>query len=278
MVWDSRARSRPSRTLRGREGGAAPPTHAPSLARALVPSLPLVIGADAQACTCASSPRVRSHLLRARAPSPTARRGLVARGAAEHSRAGSARRVPPPLAIATESKNMSSKQRAAIDKLKSDNMALKDELAMENRYSALPTNPAATAQITKLQDQADMFTRKVRRAAAGQRERERERERKRERLSRVPARTRAMRPQRSCERNSPCAGQCPRPTLLCPALAAPCVTRRLCAHAACARARVGQQTDRAGEAPGGRAGPADRAHAGAHRRAAQEDGRRQRCA
>ena len=60
-----------------------------------------------------------------------------------------------------ESKNTSSKQRAAIDKLKTNNMALKDELAMENRYSALPSNPAATVQITKLQDQADLFTRKI---------------------------------------------------------------------------------------------------------------------
>mmetsp|Transcript_28818 Transcript_28818/g.35017 ORF Transcript_28818/g.35017 Transcript_28818/m.35017 type:complete len:526 (-) Transcript_28818:1065-2642(-) len=54
-----------------------------------------------------------------------------------------------------------SKQRGQIEKLKADNSKLKDELLLENKYSALPANPAATAQIQKLQDQADMYTRKI---------------------------------------------------------------------------------------------------------------------
>jgi peptidoglycan hydrolase CwlO-like protein len=45
--------------------------------------------------------------------------------------------------------------------VKGENTKLKDELLLESKYSTLPSNPAATAQIAKLQDQADMFTRKI---------------------------------------------------------------------------------------------------------------------
>ncbi|KAK3256578.1 hypothetical protein CYMTET_34289, partial [Cymbomonas tetramitiformis] len=57
--------------------------------------------------------------------------------------------------------NKCSKQRSAIEKVKSDNSKLKDELLLENKLSTLPPNPAATVQIQKLQDQADMYTRKI---------------------------------------------------------------------------------------------------------------------
>eukprot|EP00232_Nephroselmis_pyriformis_P003386 CAMPEP_0182912456 /NCGR_PEP_ID=MMETSP0034_2-20130328/37522_1 /TAXON_ID=156128 /ORGANISM="Nephroselmis pyriformis, Strain CCMP717" /LENGTH=532 /DNA_ID=CAMNT_0025049131 /DNA_START=62 /DNA_END=1660 /DNA_ORIENTATION=- len=53
------------------------------------------------------------------------------------------------------------RQSRTVDKLKQDNQRLKDDLLLENKYSALPVNSAATAQIAKLQDQADMFTRKI---------------------------------------------------------------------------------------------------------------------
>eukprot|EP00227_Mantoniella_beaufortii_P009215 CAMPEP_0197589222 /NCGR_PEP_ID=MMETSP1326-20131121/10235_1 /TAXON_ID=1155430 /ORGANISM="Genus nov. species nov., Strain RCC2288" /LENGTH=518 /DNA_ID=CAMNT_0043154135 /DNA_START=127 /DNA_END=1683 /DNA_ORIENTATION=- len=45
--------------------------------------------------------------------------------------------------------------------LRNENTKLKDDLLLESKYSTLPSNPAATAQIAKLQDQADMFTRKI---------------------------------------------------------------------------------------------------------------------
>jgi hypothetical protein len=43
--------------------------------------------------------------------------------------------------------------------LKNENFKLKDELLLESKYSTLPSNPAATAQIAKLQDQAGAYTR-----------------------------------------------------------------------------------------------------------------------
>ena len=48
-----------------------------------------------------------------------------------------------------------------IEKLRTDNYKLKDELFLENKYSSLPSNSAVTTQISKLQDQADVFTRKI---------------------------------------------------------------------------------------------------------------------
>lgn len=51
--------------------------------------------------------------------------------------------------------------RAAIDKLRQQNAKLKEELLLENKFSVRPSNPGATALINKLQDEADMYTRKV---------------------------------------------------------------------------------------------------------------------
>ena len=53
------------------------------------------------------------------------------------------------------------KQGKTVEHLKAENTRLKDEMLLENKFSSAPTNPAATAQIAKLQDQADMFTRKT---------------------------------------------------------------------------------------------------------------------
>ena len=52
------------------------------------------------------------------------------------------------------------RQRATMDKLKSENAKLKDDLLLENKFGVAHST-AATAQIAKLQDQADMFTRKI---------------------------------------------------------------------------------------------------------------------
>ena len=52
------------------------------------------------------------------------------------------------------------RQRATMDKLKSENAKLKDDLLLENKFGVAHST-AATTQIAKLQDQADMFTRKI---------------------------------------------------------------------------------------------------------------------
>lgn len=51
--------------------------------------------------------------------------------------------------------------RAAIDKLRQQNARLKEDLLLENKFSVRPSNPGATVLINKLQDEADLFTRKV---------------------------------------------------------------------------------------------------------------------
>lgn len=51
--------------------------------------------------------------------------------------------------------------RAAIDKLRQQNARLKEDLLLENKFSVRPSNPGATVLINKLQDEADLYTRKV---------------------------------------------------------------------------------------------------------------------
>ena len=51
--------------------------------------------------------------------------------------------------------------RAAIDKLKKDNDTLKEDLALETKQAMQSNSAAAAAQIAKLQDQADTYTRKI---------------------------------------------------------------------------------------------------------------------
>ena len=48
-----------------------------------------------------------------------------------------------------------------IDKLKADNEQLKDELQLEKRHSKVYDSVSAQAQIAKLQDTGDMYTRKI---------------------------------------------------------------------------------------------------------------------
>ncbi|KAK9817701.1 hypothetical protein WJX72_000889 [[Myrmecia] bisecta] len=53
------------------------------------------------------------------------------------------------------------KQRAAIAKLRHDNQMLKEELLLENKFSVQPTSANASALIANLQDQSDVYTRKI---------------------------------------------------------------------------------------------------------------------
>lgn len=52
-------------------------------------------------------------------------------------------------------------RRAAIDRLRQQNARLKEDLLLENKFSVRPSNPGATQLINKLQDEADLYTRKV---------------------------------------------------------------------------------------------------------------------
>uniref|UniRef100_A0A7S0SDG4 ODAD1 central coiled coil region domain-containing protein n=1 Tax=Mantoniella antarctica TaxID=81844 RepID=A0A7S0SDG4_9CHLO len=60
-----------------------------------------------------------------------------------------------------DSQNHIRRQRQAIEKLKEDNASLKTELAMELKDAALAPPPNVQAEITKLQDTADLYTRKI---------------------------------------------------------------------------------------------------------------------
>lgn len=52
-------------------------------------------------------------------------------------------------------------QRQKIEKLKKDNDRLKEDLALETRQAKQANNMTASSQIAKLQDQADMYSRKI---------------------------------------------------------------------------------------------------------------------
>jgi chromosome segregation ATPase len=60
-----------------------------------------------------------------------------------------------------DSQNTIRMQRQQITKLKKDNERLKEDLALETRQAKQANNMSASAQIAKLQDQADMYTRKI---------------------------------------------------------------------------------------------------------------------
>jgi len=53
------------------------------------------------------------------------------------------------------------KQRATIEKLKGDNEQLKEELQVERKHAKLYDSVSAQAQLAKLQDTGDMYTRKI---------------------------------------------------------------------------------------------------------------------
>lgn len=60
-----------------------------------------------------------------------------------------------------ESANTIRMQRQQIDKLKKDNDRLKEDLSLETRQAKQANNMTASAQIAKLQDQGDTYTRKI---------------------------------------------------------------------------------------------------------------------
>lgn len=60
-----------------------------------------------------------------------------------------------------DSQNHIRMQRQQIEKLKKDNERLKEDLALETRQAKQANNMSASAQIAKLQDQGDMYTRKI---------------------------------------------------------------------------------------------------------------------
>jgi hypothetical protein len=54
------------------------------------------------------------------------------------------------------------KQRAAIEAIAADNLKLKEEFMLENKFSVNPTTQTAAALIANLQAQADVYVVKVR--------------------------------------------------------------------------------------------------------------------
>ena len=60
-----------------------------------------------------------------------------------------------------DSQNHIRRQRQTIEKLKQDNQALKNELAVELKDASLAPSPSVQAEITKMQDMADLYTRKI---------------------------------------------------------------------------------------------------------------------
>jgi hypothetical protein len=63
--------------------------------------------------------------------------------------------------------------RATIEKLRKDNLSLKEELYLENKFSITPLDSAASHRITAMQDEADALTRKVHYRSSSQRARAR---------------------------------------------------------------------------------------------------------
>ena len=64
-------------------------------------------------------------------------------------------------AFSEEGQQVLRRQRANIEKLKGDNQQLKEELALEKKHSKVHENVSAQAQISKLQDTGDIYTRKI---------------------------------------------------------------------------------------------------------------------
>ncbi|KAK9805927.1 hypothetical protein WJX73_005724 [Symbiochloris irregularis] len=61
-------------------------------------------------------------------------------------------------AVYGDSQHLLNKQRGAIEKLRADNLALKEELLLENRFSVQPSTANAAALIKNLKDQGDALT------------------------------------------------------------------------------------------------------------------------
>lgn len=66
-----------------------------------------------------------------------------------------------PRAVSSDGQQILANQRATIEKLKEDNEQLKEELSLERRHAKVYDSVSAQAQIAKLQDTGDMYTRKI---------------------------------------------------------------------------------------------------------------------
>ena len=66
-----------------------------------------------------------------------------------------------PKGFSDESQAVLRNQRATIDQLKGDNEQLKEELQLEKKHAKVYDSVSAQAQIAKLQDTGDMYTRKI---------------------------------------------------------------------------------------------------------------------
>lgn len=74
--------------------------------------------------------------------------------------------VAPPRVGPADNAQALRKQRAAVEAIAADNMKLKEELMLENKFSVNPTTQTAAALIANLQEQADVYAAKVRSGGA----------------------------------------------------------------------------------------------------------------
>lgn len=88
----------------------------------------------------------------------------------QHSRRPDAAMPPATIAAArapalgrpADSAQFLRKQRAAAEAIAADNLKLKEELMLENKFSVNPTTQTAAALIANLQEQADVYAVKAR--------------------------------------------------------------------------------------------------------------------
>ena len=94
---------------------------------------------------------------RVRSAAPTAR----TRGGAHKARRSSDFAAARPIVPGDRGPVRVAECRATIDRLKSDNEQLKEELQLERKNAKAYDSVSAQAQIAKLQDTGDMYTRKI---------------------------------------------------------------------------------------------------------------------
>jgi len=112
-----------------------------------------VLNRPAQACCCASAFDLRTDSCRQ--PFEMADAGI------DDMRRTASQAEVDQKTFSEDSQAVLRSQRGMIDKLKGDNDQLKDELQLEQRHSKVYDSVSAQAQIAKLQDTGDMYTRKI---------------------------------------------------------------------------------------------------------------------
>ena len=68
---------------------------------------------------------------------------------------------PPAARAPADNAQFLRKQRAAVEVIAADNLKLKEEVMLENKFSVNPTTQTAAALIANLQQQADVYATKV---------------------------------------------------------------------------------------------------------------------